>query len=84
MMRTYEAVLQPNGQLQFLDLAAASLLTPQRVLVTFTQEAAPGVTQAAELTDTASCGAALSEAALAQDWLRDEEDAAWAHLQAAR
>lgn len=55
MMQTYEAVLQPNGQLQFM------------------QEAGP--------VDTAACGAALSEAALAQDWLRDEEDAAWAHIE---
>jgi len=34
--------------------------------------------------DTAVCDARLSESALAQDWQRDEEDAAWAHLQAAR
>jgi hypothetical protein len=27
-------------------------------------------------------GAVLSEAALAEDWLRPEEDAAWEHLQA--
>ncbi len=76
MMQTYEAVLQPNGHLQFLDLAATSPLTPQRVLVTFTEEFVA--------TDSAVCGATLSESALAQDWQRDEEDAAWAHLQAAR
>jgi len=28
--------------------------------------------------------ALLSEAALAEDWLRPEEDAAWAHLQPTR
>lgn len=28
MMQTYEAVLQPNEQLQFLDLATTALLTP--------------------------------------------------------
>ncbi len=28
--------------------------------------------------------AALSEAALAEDWLRPEEDAAWEHLQPAK
>ena len=80
MTQTYEAVLQPNGQLQFLDLATTALLTPQRVLVTFTQE----IMQEAGPVDTTACGATLSEAALAQDWLRDEEDAAWAHLQVAR
>lgn len=74
-MQTFEAVLQPNGQLQFLDLAAISR-TPQRVLVTFTDEVVA--------TDTAISGALLSEAALAQDWQRDEEDAAWAHLQDVR
>jgi hypothetical protein len=29
-------------------------------------------------------GAVLSEAALAEDWMRPEEDAAWSHLQPAR
>nr|WP_319566718.1 hypothetical protein [uncultured Rhodoferax sp.] len=76
MMQTYEAVLQPNGHLQFLDLAAVAHPTPRRVLVTFTEELEP--------TNTALCGATLSESALAQDWQRVEEDAAWAHLQPAK
>ena len=75
MMHTYEAVLQPNGSLQFLDPSAAPTRKPCRVLVTFTEEPLPA--------DTAACGASLSESALAQDWLRDEEDAAWSHLQPA-
>jgi hypothetical protein len=76
MLQTYEAVLQPNGSLQFLDLPVASTLTPRRVLVTFTDDAA--------LLDTALSGATLSESTLAHDWLRQEEDAAWAHLQLAK
>ena len=76
MMQTFEAVLQPSGQLQFLDLAAKPALTPRRVLVTFTEDRVP--------LDTAVCGATLSQPVLAQDWLRDEEDAAWAHLQPAK
>ncbi|MCX8520328.1 MAG: hypothetical protein ORN28_02185 [Rhodoferax sp.] len=76
MMQTFETVLQPNGHLQFLDMPATSPLTPQRVLVTFTE--------AFVAADTAVCGATLSESALAQDWQRDEEDAAWAHLQSTR
>jgi len=76
MMQTYEAVLQPNGLLQFLDLVATSHPMPRRVLVTFTEELIPA--------DTALCGATLSESALAQDWTRVEEDAAWAHLQSAK
>jgi len=43
------------------------------VLVTFTDEAVRS--------DTALNGVALSEPALAQDWPRDDEEAAWAHLQ---
>jgi hypothetical protein len=76
MLQTYEAVLQPNGSLQFLDLPAMPTRTPRRVLVTFTDEPIA--------VDTAICGAVLSEAALAQDWQREEEDAAWAHLQYAK
>lgn len=73
-MTSNDGVSRPNGQLQFLDLATTALLTPQRVLVTFTQE----IMHDAGPVDTTACGATLSEAALAQDWLRDEEDAAWA------
>ena len=73
MLPTYEAILQPDGRLQFVDLPAAVARGPRHVLVTFTDEAVPS--------DTALCGAALSEPALANDWLRDEEAAAWAHLQ---
>jgi hypothetical protein len=76
MLQTYEAVLQPNGKLQFLDLTVTSTMKPRRVLVTFIEEFAAA--------DTALCGAALSESALAQDWTRQEEDAAWAHLQSAK
>ena len=68
MLTTLEAVLQPNGSLKFLE--PVHLDKPQRVLVTFTSPA-----------DETVSGLALSEASLAIDWLRDEEDAAWAHLQ---
>lgn len=72
MLQTYEAVLQPNGSLQFLDLAVASIGAPRRVLVTFTDESA--------VADTALCGATSSESALAQDWQREEEGRAWQHF----
>ncbi len=65
MLQTYEAILQPNGSLQFLDQPAKPASGPCHV-------------------DSALCGAALSESVLAQDWLRDEEDVAWANLQAAK
>ena len=73
MLQTYEAVLQPNGQLLFFDLPGNVVNMPRRVLVTFTDEAPLG--------ETALCGTSLSERALAQDWLCEEEEAAWAHLQ---
>ena len=70
MLNTVEAVLQTNGALEFLEpihLAAA-----QRVLVTFTGSQ-----------DGSLLGAQLSQRSLSTDWLREEEDAAWAHLQVA-
>ena len=72
MLPTYEAILQPDGRLQFVDLPAPEARAPRHVLVTFTD---------APAADTALSGALLSEPALAEDWLRDEESAAWAHLQ---
>ncbi len=68
MLTTLEAVLLPGGELQFAE--PVHLDTPQQVLVTFTRPL-----------DDAQCGALLSEMALAADWQRQEEDAAWAHLQ---
>jgi hypothetical protein len=69
-------LLQPNGQLQFLDGTADAANAPRQVLVTCTDEAARS--------NTALSGSALSEPALAQDWLRDEEEVAWAHLQSGK
>jgi hypothetical protein len=72
MLHTYEALLQPDGRLQFLDPPVGEIQQVRRVLVTFTE--APPLPEAV-------CGASLSEPVLAEDWLRDEEEAAWAHLQ---
>lgn len=68
MLTTVEAVLQANGVLHFLE--PVHLAGTQRVLVTFTEPA-----------DEAMSGAALSQSALAIDWLGTDEDLAWAHLQ---
>lgn len=68
MLRTFEAVLQADGTLRFLE--PVRLTVPQRVLVTFTRPL-----------DQATDGALASQPGPAVDWLRDEEDAAWAHLQ---
>ncbi len=68
MLKTIEAVLEKDGRLrlkEYLELTHA-----QRVLVTFLEEEE-------EVMETAL----LSEPALAKDWNRPEEDAAWQHLQ---
>ena len=70
MLHTIEALLNADGALRFLE--PVQLTGVQRVLVTFTQPV-----------DEALSGAALSQRSLATDWLREEEDAAWAHLQPA-
>ena len=68
MLRTVEAVVEKDGSIRLLeevDLSAA-----RRALVTILDEE-----------DTPGEPALLSEAALAEDWNRDEEEAAWQHLQ---
>ena len=67
-MRTIEAVIETNGEVRLAE--PVHLPSPRRALVTILEEA-PSVNDAA----------LLSEAALAEDWNRPEEDAAWAHLQ---
>ena len=70
-MRTVEAVIEPNGQVRLIE--PVHLRSASRALVTILEEA-PCVHDAA----------LLSEPALAEDWNRPEEDAAWAHLQPAK
>ena len=68
MLTTVEAVLQADGALRFLE--PVYLVGSQRVLVTFTHAS-----------DEALSGTSLSEHSLSADWLCNDEDAAWAHLQ---
>jgi hypothetical protein len=72
MLRTIEAVIESDGSVRLLE--PVSLTGARRALVTILNE--PG-DQAG-----ASSPVLLSEPALA-DWNREEEDAAWAHLQQA-
>ena len=69
MIQTVEAVVDAAGRVQLLGEVHVS--SPRRALVTVLDEPAaiPGE------------AALLAEAALAVDWLRPEEDAAWSHLQ---
>ena len=73
MLRTVEAVIDAHGNVQVLEPIA--LTGSRRALVTILEEE-PGTS----IHETAL----LSEAALAEDWNRPEEDAAWSHLQQAR
>jgi hypothetical protein len=70
MIRTVEAVIDPSGQVRLLEQVA--LTGPRRALLTILEEE-PG--------DPINETALASEAALAVDWNRPEEDAAWSYLQ---
>ncbi len=65
MLHTVEAMIDQQGRVQWLE--DVQLHAPQRVLITL-------------LDPVADEPLALSEPALA-DWLSDDEEAAWAHLQ---
>ena len=72
MIQTVEAVVDANGHVRLLGELRVD--APRRALVTVLDEpaAVPGET------------ALLAEPALAADWSRPEEDAAWSHLQPAK
>ena len=70
MFRTIEAVVNEDGVVQLLE--AVSVTGPRRALVMILDE---------EPSTRVNETALLSEAALAEDWDRPEEEAAWAHLQ---
>ncbi|MBY0514687.1 MAG: hypothetical protein K2P78_12330 [Gemmataceae bacterium] len=72
MIQTVEAVVEADGRVRLLG--PVTVPGPRRALVAVLEEpaAVPGE------------AALLAEAALAADWNRPEEDAAWAHLQPAK
>lgn len=67
MLTTIEVMIDPTGQLHCVEPGQS--VKPGRALLTWLEP------------DAADEPALLAEAALAQDWLDPEEDAAWAHLQ---
>lgn len=69
MIQTLEAMTDDQGALRLLD--PVQLPSHRRVLVTVLDE---------EPSDEIADLARLSETALAADWDRPEEDAAWHHL----
>ena len=70
-MKTVEAIIETNGEVHLIE--PLHVPSPRRALVTILEEA-----------PTVNDTALLSEVALAEDWNRAEEDAAWAHLQPAK
>lgn len=73
MIRKIEAVVDEKGTVRLKE--TVRLVAPRRAVVTIFDE-----DKAAEVDELPS----LSEPALARDWNRPEEDAAWSHLQRAR
>jgi hypothetical protein len=73
MIKTVEAVIDENGQVRLLE--SINLPVARRALVTILEEE-PSIS----IAETAL----LSESALAEDWNKPEEDAAWSHLQRAQ
>ncbi len=69
MIQTVEAVIDEHGQVQLLE--EARLPSARRALVIILEEQAPASMETVW----------ISEAALAVDWNRPEEDEAWSHLQ---
>ncbi len=70
MIRTVEAIVDERGSVRLLE--PVEVPAARRALVTILEE--EPVLQVAET-------ALLSEAVLAEDWSRPEEDEAWAYLQ---
>jgi hypothetical protein len=73
VIKTVEAVIDEHGRVSLLE--SVELPEVRRALVTILEEG-----PALQVPETAL----LSEPALAEDWNRPEEDAAWSHLQSAR
>ena len=70
MIKTVEAVIDERGNVRLLEPVRSGGV--RRALVTILDE---------RPTDRSAETVLLSEAALAEDWERPEEDEAWKHLQ---
>lgn len=72
MIRTIEAVIDKEGNVSLLE--PVKLPSSRRALLTILEELPQSVNKTA----------LMSESALAGDWNRPEEEAAWSHLQPER
>ena len=73
MIQSIEAIIDPEGNVYLLE--SVKLSSSKKAIVTILEEN-PII--------STSETALLSEATLAKDWLRPEEDEAWSHLQQAQ
>ena len=73
MIQSIEAIIDPEGNVYLLE--SVKLSSSKKAIVTILEEN-PII--------STSETALLSEATLAKDWLRPEEDEAWLHLQLAQ
>jgi hypothetical protein len=73
MSKVIEAVIEPDGRVRLLE--PVTIGAARRALVTVLDEAPSDL-------DPSVTG--YAENALAEDWMRPDEDEAWSHLQPAR
>jgi len=73
MLKTIKAVIDQEGNVRLQE--PVNLIGERQALVTILEDESPS-----NISETAL----LSEPALAEDWNRPEEDAAWSHLQQAQ
>jgi hypothetical protein len=73
MIQSIEAIIDPEGNVYLLE--SVKLSSSKKAIVAILEEN-PII--------STSETALLSEATLAKDWLRPEEDEAWSHLQLAQ
>ena len=73
MIQSVEAIIDPEGNVYLLE--SVKLSSSKKAIVTILEE-----NSIISISETAL----LSEATLAEDWLRTEEDEAWSHLQLAQ
>jgi hypothetical protein len=73
LLQTYEAVVDEYGDVRLLEPVRLSQ-SRRALVVILDEESVAGVSETA----------LLSEAALAEDWERPEEDAAWSSLKPAQ
>jgi hypothetical protein len=74
MLNAIAAIVHPGGHIGYTE-PFPELKGPTKVYVLFANPIQ------LLISDEALPGQLLSQSALAQDWLRAEEDAAWSHLQ---